>query len=434
MGVVYFSHSYRPEDANLNNYFTKLIKKKNLIPSLDPPSKTKKFSAAKMLGHLSHCDGMIAILNDREQGPSPYILFEIYECIKAKKPLLVFIENTISDDLIPQRILQKRFSRRSYYRQAKEHQQALEIFKSYLCKNLTPKYQSFNNKKRCIAAGFSFLPDQVRQQIVAAIELHGYSVIHKDNFISQTTNKASFFDLIVSTDLVVIYLAGQNSDLQGILGSVEWASLPYIAFTDKPELTYPVQVPEDLQSIVCDFSDVEILKQQFEEQIELFEEDYLDLTDEKMIEDYIDDIIKYNDSLKQSTDNLRQIIINSPGEGVINIADTIGATNRDIFANEVKFQSIWNEIQNKVNLEELLDELKKMESELSKPQYENKTKIKDQLHGIRKALEKGDGPHALNLIAKLKDHKSFIEDLCSKIVSTSAASSFVFILSHLFHF
>jgi exoribonuclease II len=53
------------------------------------------------------------------------------------------------------------------------------------------------------------------------------------------------------------------------------------------------------------------------------------------------------------------------------------------------------------------------------------------IHQIRDAVKKGDWVNILKLSDQLKTHKPFFQDLTSKIVSASAGSGFVFILSQL---
>jgi hypothetical protein len=119
MNIVYFSHSYRKEDAQIVKYFGRLMRSENLIPSLDPPSES--VNAAKLERHLNSSDGMVAVITKREGGVSPHILFEIVLCLRARKPVIVFVEDELSDKLVPARILQRRFSRRSYLRQVRQH-------------------------------------------------------------------------------------------------------------------------------------------------------------------------------------------------------------------------------------------------------------------------------------------------------------------------
>jgi hypothetical protein len=75
MNFIYFAHSYREEDASIVEFFGRLMRSEDFIPSLDPPSRT--VNAAKLERHLRTCDGMVAILTRREGGVSPHILFEI---------------------------------------------------------------------------------------------------------------------------------------------------------------------------------------------------------------------------------------------------------------------------------------------------------------------------------------------------------------------
>lgn len=43
---------------------------------------------------------------------SPYVRFEISQCLKAQKPLLVFVDDVLEDDIIPSMVLQLSSRRR----------------------------------------------------------------------------------------------------------------------------------------------------------------------------------------------------------------------------------------------------------------------------------------------------------------------------------
>src|SRR6476646_5483909 len=131
MQIVYWAHSYRDEDANINRHFGILIDQaERLIINFDPPSKS--VNAAKLEQNLRGCDGMVALLTWRATGPSPYILYEIGLCLRARKPLLVFVDDRLPSDILPGRILQRRFSHRTYFRQVREHAYALRALKTYM--------------------------------------------------------------------------------------------------------------------------------------------------------------------------------------------------------------------------------------------------------------------------------------------------------------
>jgi hypothetical protein len=89
MQIVYFSHSYRPEDQRVNDFFSRLMKSENLILSLDPPS--DNVNRSKLQRHLNGCDGMVAVVTRRVPEVSPYIRFEINLCVSSRKPLALLV-------------------------------------------------------------------------------------------------------------------------------------------------------------------------------------------------------------------------------------------------------------------------------------------------------------------------------------------------------
>ena len=115
MHIIYWAHSYRDEDAAINKHFGVLMELgEHLIVNFDPPSRT--VNASKLERNLRSCDGMVAVLSWRASGPSQFILFEIGMCLRARKPLLVFIDDRLPDGIVPRRVLQRRYSARTYFR------------------------------------------------------------------------------------------------------------------------------------------------------------------------------------------------------------------------------------------------------------------------------------------------------------------------------
>jgi hypothetical protein len=124
MHTIYWAHSYRPEDATINEYFGLLLEGEKAIVNFDPPSKT--VNASKLERNLRACDGMVAVLSWRSTGPSPYILYEISLCLRARKPLLVFIDDRLPNNVIPPwGVLQRHYSQRTYFRQGRQDGGAL---------------------------------------------------------------------------------------------------------------------------------------------------------------------------------------------------------------------------------------------------------------------------------------------------------------------
>src|SRR5262245_20410174 len=108
-----------------------LLRNHGLTPSLDPPS--DQLNSAKLERHLRSSDGLVAVLTWRDSDVySKYIFYEILLGVRAHKPVLVFVEDSLPDDIIPRWILQRRFSRRFYGRQVRELSTAVAEFKAYV--------------------------------------------------------------------------------------------------------------------------------------------------------------------------------------------------------------------------------------------------------------------------------------------------------------
>ncbi len=89
MQIVYWAHSYRDEDAAINHHFGRLIEDAaRMVINFDPPSDS--VNESKLDQNLRSCDGLIAVLTWRANGPSKYILHEIALSLRARKPLVVF--------------------------------------------------------------------------------------------------------------------------------------------------------------------------------------------------------------------------------------------------------------------------------------------------------------------------------------------------------
>src|SRR5205085_340628 len=121
-----------------------------------PPSET--VNTAKLQRHLNSSDAMVAVLTQRRTGVSPYILFEIALCLRSRKPLLVLIEDVLPAGLVPERVLQRRFSRGAFLRQVREHRHAVGVLKTYLGQEPPPRYQPTLSQRSCVVAGDEVLP------------------------------------------------------------------------------------------------------------------------------------------------------------------------------------------------------------------------------------------------------------------------------------
>ena len=86
MHLVYYAHSYRKPDDELNEMFEELMVSEGMTPSIDPPS--DRLNSAKPERHLRSTDGLLCVLPYREGGPSSYILYEIELAMRGRRPVL----------------------------------------------------------------------------------------------------------------------------------------------------------------------------------------------------------------------------------------------------------------------------------------------------------------------------------------------------------
>jgi hypothetical protein len=341
MSIIYFSHSYRKDDAKIVDYFAELINHQQLTIRLDPPS--KKVNSAKLERQLKYCDGMIAILTWREEGVSQHILYEISLCLRSRKPVLVFIEDSLPNDSIPSRILQCRFSRRSFFRQIREHQHYLNIMDTYLGKYPPPKYQPFHGKKTCIITGAAELSDSKIDYINSAVSSYGYSVIEfGEDFSMPISQDRWACDNICSADLSICFTDNKTSTYSYLLGAIHFAFIPTIVLATNPDCKHNSSIPVEYQPISITRDNVEETVDKVKTEIELCEQDFVDIGDTKEIKVYINELLKFSSPSGNYNEKIRQIIV-----GKMNIAEYIEEVenqhaDRDIVQGENIYKSTKN--------------------------------------------------------------------------------------------
>ena len=284
MNLVYFSHSYRKEDADSVRYFGRLLRSEGLLPSLDPPSES--VNTSKLERHLRSSDGMVAVLTWRKEGISKYILFEISLCRRARKPLLVFIEDTLPDDIIPASILQRRFSRRSYLRQTREHRHALQILKNYIGEEPPPQYQPPTTRRSCLLVGIEDLPNEASKMVPSWIESHGYKVIESQSLSPFRFQDAAIYEALLSVDLALCNVDSTISSSQYLLGAIQALFVPSITFTSNTSYNYHPNIPTEFQPRFSNVTNRDSFEQVLNFELELFEEDFIELDKQEEVENY----------------------------------------------------------------------------------------------------------------------------------------------------
>lgn len=285
MNLVYFSHSYRKEDADFVRYFGRLIRSEEFLPSLDPPSKS--VNGSKLERHLRNSDGMVAVLSWRKDGVSKYILFEIGLCIRAKKPLLVFVEDNLPNNIVPANVLQRRFSRRSFLRQIREHRHAMQILKSYLGEQPPPRYQPGLNRRSCLLVGTAAGSKQESELLPEWLESRGYNSIDPLQFSPFYFQDPLLYESLLSIDLAICNVDSQIPQSQYLLGAIQASFIPSITITTNETFNYHPGIPMEFQPRPVNLASKELFQQTLGAELELFEEDFVEIENQDEVENYI---------------------------------------------------------------------------------------------------------------------------------------------------
>ena len=420
MNTVYFSHSYRKEDTFLVECFGELIQSQGLIPGLDPPSVS--VNAAKLERNLINSDGMVAILSWREGGVSQYILFEISLCLRARKPLLVFVENNLTSEIVPARILQMRFSRQSFPRQIREHQHAIQNLKTYIGINPPPKYQPAIGRRSCLLIGLSILQEKLRDTIIGIIEGYGYSPIEFDESTNSIFQDQRVYEAISSANLAVCFVDSTLPMSQYLIGAVQMAFVPTILLTTNLSYNYTSHIPKEFQPRFINLKDtVEFLKKIIDTEITIYEEDVFSIYDKEKLKTYTKLLLQVSSNTGSYQTGTNYIFAKELVMRDKYIAGQVGAQGPGAHAHDMTFDQIWNGAKGEIDLSALSKQLAELRSKLKEEATEPEHDISiGAIASAESSAKEGNGPKALEY---LKMAGKWALDKASKIGLSVAAAA-----------
>lgn len=396
MQVVYWSHSYREEDARINEHFGTLIERaEKMIVNFDPPSETS-VNSAKLAQNLRSCDGMIAILGWRATGPSKYILYEIGLCLSARKPLIIFVDDRLPDNVLPPRILQRRFSHKTYFRQFREHVASLEILKTYLGTPPPTRYQPSFGRRTCGLIGSSALGRELRDQILSFVERRWYRSIELEKV--QTENPLLFdsSEFLSNMDLAINCVDATTYASVYWTGAVAAAGVPMITFTMNDKFAFSDAFPREFQPKLVE--NQVAVQSVLEAEFELYEQNFLSV-------DNADAIARYT-KLQLAAGELggnyeagtrRQFTEVIMGDQYKNISGQVGAFGPN--AHDMVFNQTWNKVENSVDLNRLAEELGRLHKALEQQATEPDQKLAaGAIAAAEQSARQKDGPKALQYL------------------------------------
>jgi len=318
MQLIYYAHSYRPVDDSVNEFFQELMVDEHLTPSLDP--KSERLNAAKPERHLRSTDGMVAVLPLRDPAPSEYIRWEVGLGLRARRPQLVFVEDVLTDGLVPAGLLQRRFSRRHLLREARDHRHAVRLLKSYIGNDPPPSYQPIETRRRCVVIGASRLGREPLDALIKVLEAERYSPLllprrrrlPDDLEIERSVQRAA---------LCIALVEDLTPSEYYLLGVARSALTPSVLLTHDAEYPYHQATPREYQPRYVATGDADALARTVTTEIDIFEEDYLELTEEKQIKRYR----AFQESLLRSqrgvdSQNARQQVFNFMGKAEVDMS------------------------------------------------------------------------------------------------------------------
>jgi hypothetical protein len=423
MQVVYWAHSYRDEDASTNRHFGILIEQaEHIIVNFDPPSKS--VNESKLDQNLRACDGMVAVLGWRASGPSQYILHEIALSLRARKPLLVFVDDRLPD-ILPGRVLQRRFSYRTYFRQFREHTHALRSLKSYMGDPPPIRYQPNSDQRTCGFVGLSALDPNSRKLAFHLAEKRNYRLIDLEHV--DVTNPLLFdrFEHLAKLDLVLSCVDSRSRRSAYWTGAVNAAAIPTIAITTNPDYAFSDKFPREFQPRLVNVRGAPLaVEEVLEPEFDLFEQDFLKAEDASVIERYTRMQVAAGALAGHYETNTRRQFVEVIMGDKYNISGQTGAVGPGAHAHDLTFNQIWNQVENRVDLAQLANELQKLHEALEREATEPSQKLAaGAVAAAEQSARQKDGPKALEY---LKTAGSWALGVAEKIgvgVATTALKS-----------
>jgi hypothetical protein len=422
MRLVYFSHSYRKEDAPVVRYFGELIRTEGLLPVLDPPSES--VNAARLQRHLRDSDGMVVVLTRRDTGVSPHILFEAALCLQARKPLLVFVEDVLTVERIPSRVLRSRFSRKWFFRQVRDHRQAVRLFKSYLGEDPPPRYQPPSDRQTCLAIGISSLSAPVQQGVHDAIEQFGYSLVSDQLSDRVQEQSIRLSEHLACADLAVEVIDSPKASDHFLMGAVRATFIPRISLTGDPRFEFDGNVPLEYQPRVVSSEDVANTQAVLAGQFGLYEQAFVELETPEEVSRYVDLLLRASNPVGEYSKGTRNLFIQELTVGDQYKVGQAGAVGPNSHAHDITFQQVWNEAAEKLDLETLASELAQLRPALKQASTSAEEDMAvGEVAMAEVAAKQKDGPKAL---AHLKNAGKWALGVAEKIgvgVATAAIKS-----------
>jgi hypothetical protein len=391
VSIVYFAHSYRERDAGVVDFFARLIRSEGLTLSLDPPSDS--VNGAKLQRHLNASDGLVAVLSRRPEGTSPHILYEVHLAVKTGRPLLVFVEDTISSDVLSPRTPQQRFSQRWYLREVREHRHVLKAFKNFLHEYSPPRFRPATARRSCVLTGLPVLPERIGAELMSWVETQAdYEVTS----LSDETDRFAAAEILSSANVAVAIQSDRRTHADGMLTGI---GIPTIELAWGASHAAPQWPPPDyLPRPVMEDSALPTLRREFD----LYEEDFLDLPNQEAVDRYAALLVDLQGTYDELTREYVQEVV--MGDKYVASGQT-AAVGPNAHVHDVNFQQVWNAFGSTdagSDLSALAADLERLRKHLRQQDTSREEDAEvAEIAAAATAAEQQDGPKAMSHLAKV---------------------------------
>ncbi len=398
MHIVYWAHSYRPEDAAVNRHFGMLIEQaEQMIVNFDPPSQS--VSEAKLQQNRRSCDGMVAVVTWRSGGPSPYILFEVALALRARMPVVVFIDDRLPNDILPARILQQRFSHKTYFRQVREHIHALRVLKSYMGDPPPTRYRANVGQRCCAIIGMIGLEQQTREKIVGTILSRSYRAIDLDAVVTYNPLTLAQEESLAAADVVIMCADARSRTSCYWSGVVSASATPAIALTFNSEYPYRADFPKEFQPRIANAHDASSLEAVISTELDLYEQNFLSAQEPEVIERYVRMQVRAGSLAGNYEASTRQVFIGAIMGDQYNVSGQSGAIGREAHAHDISFNQVWSQLSHRIDLPVLAEELARLRDAMGREAKEPEHFASaGTIAAAEASARQGNGPKALEYL------------------------------------
>jgi hypothetical protein len=237
-----------------------------------------------------------------------------------------------------------------------------------------------------------------REHLFNFCENRGYRGIDLD-----ASPQEGIYEDIAGASVAVAVLGVESAESAYLLGLIAAAFIPCISLTSDHGFQFQAKVPREYQPRIADTSDLSETQQVLTTELDIFEEEFVEIEDQKELDRYSQSLIDVGSSKGEYRSQTRNTIIE---EVKIYMGDQYkigqaGAVGPGAHAHDISFNQIWQESGADQNLPAISEQLGALRNALLKEANspEHYTSIGNVASAETEA-KRGNGPKMLEYLSK----------------------------------